>query len=169
MNFMLLALPRSGTAWAANWLMDRALCYHDPFSQFSPEQLTEMKHPFTWGVSCTFGWALPDYVAMQKCPYVIIDRNIDEVNRSIKSLCGNPLSDWMIEKFRKFEGPRFKHEELFKLDSAREIWNILRPETPHNDDRHSVLSGMNIQVDFGKWSFDKEIARSIFEKLNANC
>lgn len=169
MNFMLLGLPRSGTTWAANWLMDDAICYHDPLARYDLLQLRQMKPAKTWGVSCTFLWAFPEFCRDMDCPIVFIERDIQEINKSLLGMSYPEIPDWMVRESKCLNVPRFNYRDLFDLSSAREIWSILRPDKPHNDERHEILSKLNVTENMDKWSYDPQIMRGLLEKLDVNC
>ena len=166
MDFAITALPRSGTAWASVWLMDGdALCIHEPFAHHTPEQLVAYAPGRRWGVACTALWRAPKFLASLKCPYVILDRNIEEVRRSVQELGLPPLSEELIAKFDLLPGPRFDHTDLFDLDGALEIWSILRPDRLMDVARWRLLCEMKIQVDFYKWNPDPALMRDMLVRL----
>ncbi len=54
LSFMLLAAPRSATAWAANWLTtDTTLCLHELSTRWAMEELDNVPCGKVLGVVCT--------------------------------------------------------------------------------------------------------------------
>jgi hypothetical protein len=167
MDFILTALPRSGTSWASVWLMDNALCIHDPFTNKTPEELQAFDPGQRWGIACTAIWSLPSFMKSFNCPYVIIDRNIEEVQTSLRDIGLPPILPKFIEKFDLLPGPRFEHEDLFDRAAALEIWSILRPDMPMNVARWELLCELKIQPDFYKWNPDPAVMRNVLQRLAA--
>lgn len=88
-NFMVLGGPRSGTTWAANWLTtDTSVCLHDPLFEYTCAQLQRMTFAGgrRFGISCTASMLYPDWINMQKCPKVVLVRDVGEINASLRSL-----------------------------------------------------------------------------------
>ena len=88
-NFMVLGGPRSGTTWAANWLnTDTTVCLHDPLLEYSTAHLHRMSFPGgkRFGISCTASTLYPEWVNMQRCPKVVLHRDIKEINLSLRNL-----------------------------------------------------------------------------------
>ena len=157
MDFQLIALPRSATTWAANWLTyDGAICYHDPLSYRTLEDLDAHEPGREWGVSCTGLWIFDEWLASYDCPRVILERDIVEINDSLTDIGFGYLPAWCELKFKELPGKRFHYSALFDPDGAAEIWSILR-KTKFDVERHKILCEMAIQPDFSKWSPDMEI------------
>jgi hypothetical protein len=58
----------------ANWLTtDRTLCLHDPFSRQLPEHWPRDHR--RRGISCTGAYLLPGWLAQQRCPVFVIERD----------------------------------------------------------------------------------------------
>jgi len=165
MNFALVAMPRSGTSWASVWLMDGALCYHDPLATMSPEELLAFRPGKRWGISCTASWLLDGFLEAAGCPVVVIDNDLEEVQRSLLEMGAPALTRGAVEMFDRLTFPRFQMDDLFDEDGAREIWTILRPDMPMDVERWKLLSQLKIQPDFYKWKPDPKIMREALERF----
>ena len=167
MNFLITALPRSGTAWASVWLMDGALCLHDPLAHRTPEQVLAYAPSSgqRWGAACTGAWLVPGFIQACACPYVLLDRNLADVQQSIVDLHLPPLSDAAVAQFDLTPGPRFDYNDLFDLDGAKAIWGVLRPDMPMNVERWALLTEMMIQTDFYKWNPDPVVIQGLVTRL----
>ena len=54
LDFMVVGLPRSGTAWLANWFTtERAMCWHEPLWTRSLDELDAMKGAGMFGIADT--------------------------------------------------------------------------------------------------------------------
>jgi len=157
MKFQVIGLPRTATTWAANWLTDNdAICYHDPLSYKTIDELKEFKPDFDWGISCSASWIAPKWLNGYDCPRIILDRDPDEIDDSLIKLGLPVLTDEMIDKFFALSGPRIYYTDLFDPISAREIWKHLRG-TEFNEERHKILCEMHIEPEFSKWHPDLSI------------
>lgn len=138
MKFAVLALPRSGTTWAANWLTcDGVVCHHDPMEHRTPQQTLELD-----AIACTGLWLRPDLVARLDCPVACLWREPWQVNESLCRVGLGPMPDEAIEQFRATPGHWFHWRDLF--DAPHKIWALLR-DSPFDEARHTALSRMNVQ------------------------
>lgn len=87
-SFMVLGGPRCGTTWAANWLTtESTICLHDPLLEYKLPMLEQMQFPGRkLGISCTSAMLYPNWVNSLKCPKVILFRELDEINHSLRQL-----------------------------------------------------------------------------------
>lgn len=158
MNFRILGLPRTGTTWAANWLTaSGGICYHDPLLSRTPAELFRHDPGRVWGVSCTGLWLFPEWLAANPAPTLILERDRGEVDKSLAELGFYPLPDWAFDAFQRVPGRRMHFSALFDVRTAREIWRFLRPDAPFDEERHALLTEMQIQPDFSKWKPDEGI------------
>lgn len=156
MDFLLTGLPRSGTAWAAVWLSDGAICLHEPLATVRAEELARWKPERRWGMACTAVWMIPWFAESLRCPRVILERDLSEVNESLQNMGLPEMTKPNVDAFRRFKGPRFPYTDLFDHDSARNIWGILRPDRFFDADRWKLLSGMRIERDWPSYTIDEE-------------
>lgn len=158
MKFLLSALPRSGTTWAANWLSaNGVLCLHEPLYRSRPDEVMDMDV----GVSCTGMWLTDKKIT---CPHVIIERPLPEVNDSLHTLGMPAVPRWMAQKFAELQGPRFHFKELFTEEGARAIWGVLRSDE-FDPARHRELTTYNIQPDFRRWQPNPTIMHEVMAGL----
>lgn len=148
MDFILTGLPRSGTTWASVWLMDGALCLHDPLVTMTLDELSAKNYRRRWGVADTGLWLYPDFLKAAGCPVVLLDRNIDAVNISLTSIGFAPLPKEHVTKFDLLDFPRFENADMFEdEDVAYEMWSLLRPDKDFDAERWRVLREIRIEVD----------------------
>ena len=163
LDFAVLALPRSGTTWAANWLTtDTSICWHDPAAYATPFEI-EAKHSSAKfrGISCTeswlFHWAPPERT-------IVLERPVDEINESLLGLGLPILPQHMIDVFEWVPGRRVPYRAIFD-ERAKEIWEFLIPSIPFNAERHEQLVQMSIQPDFSIPP-DTSSIRRVIQELN---
>jgi hypothetical protein len=79
-DFIVVGLPRSGTAWAANWLTtDTTHCIHDPIAKHHHTELDDLSSSKHLGVSCTGLWRFPDWLNKHPAKKVILRRDRAEI------------------------------------------------------------------------------------------
>ncbi len=145
--FMVLGLPRSGTAWAANWLTtDKTICLHNPMSRYTPKEIEKLEFgDRIIGISCTSSWMLGDWVDKHPAPKIILEKDSIAVNQSLQGLDLPPLSLQSICRFKGLKGKRVDYHYLFNKTLAPIIWEHLIPNIPFDEARHHELCGHHIQ------------------------
>src|SRR5512139_2385718 len=103
-DFAVIALPRSGTAWAANWLE----CEHEPLD---PEAALRLR-----GFTSTAAWMWPDFVYENVRRWVILERNPNECSKSLQAQNYPPLTQQMVDAYAAMRGPRFHYTDLFATE-----------------------------------------------------
>ena len=144
---MVVAMPRSGTAWTANLLTipGVSICRHEALADSTPDDLIEegaaMKEKF--GICDT---SLVNYLDLHEIdtPKLVIHRAIRDVNKSAAK-AGLPEADpaW-AETLHQTLGYHIKFEELFDADEMdrAQRWLI---GVPLDRKRHAELCRLNIQ------------------------
>jgi len=142
-DFAIIALPRSGTAWAANFLTtDASVCIHDPMATM---RLDDMEG-IGGGVACTALWTEPEFVYINIKRWIILERNISEVNQFAFDAGYQPFTPCAIDKFQSLRGPRMPWTALFDECSARDIFEYLKPAEKFNVARHAILRDMKVET-----------------------
>lgn len=153
----MLALPRSGTAWAANWLScDGVVCIHEPLTDALPENFGDI------GIACTGTWLDRNFLDRQTCPRIILERDVGEINASLESIGLPCVTGEMVRLFNAIPGPRFHWTTLFEHPDR--LWTILRPESSFDRRRHRSLCELNIQRNFKSWRPDPRIYAEMFSR-----
>lgn len=138
---MLLAAPRSATAWASNWLTtDRSLCLHDPLNRYTLEELDRRwaAHRIL-GIACTVSALLPN-INEHTARKVILHRTPQEVRDSMAQL--RIRGDYDFAALDRVEGRHYDWQQLF-ADPAPIYEYLLR--LPFDGERHAELTGLNVQ------------------------
>lgn len=160
-EFMLLAAPRSGTTWAANWLTtDTTLCLHDPLYTRHYTELDSYPTKKRLGISCTGLMCFPEWVNAHPARKIVLHRNINEIRESLKEI-GLPWSDHPpnLDAIKAihlpwtdlFEHPKFIYETLLEL--------------PFDPERHSLLKDIKMQPNFEGLSIGHDVTRRLVNEL----
>ena len=113
-DFMVLGLPRSGTAWMANFLTTNdSVCLHESFMDYDLDQLNKLDLGCKLGISETAGIFHIDAINAIDCKKLIIERPLDEINNSLVNLRFPTMRIEHVEMLSKLEGHRVKFTELF--------------------------------------------------------
>lgn len=146
---MVLGAPRSGTAWAANWLTtETSTCIHDPLFRYHYDQLDNIQSQKRVGVSCT-GLALyPDFLAHHQATKVILHRPIDEINASLSRISLPPIPQTWARALHSIEGLHVEWTDLFDPKEASRIYERLLGGR-FDPERHRELVDLNVQMNFG--------------------
>lgn len=147
LKFAIIALPRSGTTWAANWLSTRTFhVKHDPLYS---------AHYMDWGrlydaVSCTGIWRWPRWVYGYPCKKLILHRPLAEVNASLASIGFPEISEEKAATLKELKGDdimHLDHKALFDPEAAKAIWRWLDHPGTFDAAWHAELVRMRITPD----------------------
>lgn len=160
-NFFVIGLPRSRTAWLANFLTygDR-FCYHEGLDGCSTIEEYKEKLGAHKGDSCTGLMAIDIEAAYPEAPKLIIESSIDkavEFTEEIYGVYTPEVFEDLKTKLDGIKGMRVKVEDI--NNSLEEIWDYLIG-TPYNKERGDMLSNMNIETN-NYFDYDLESLRSL--------
>lgn len=159
-EFIVVGLPRSGTAWAANWLTtDTTHCIHDPLARYHHTDLDRIASSKRLGVSCTGLWQFPDWLNQHPAKKVILHRDRAEVARSLGRL---GFADLPFPALDAIAGMHVNWRDLW--DDPEPIWEHLIG-TPFDAERHQLLRELNVQVDFDRVTVDRTVAARYLGKF----
>jgi hypothetical protein len=162
-EFMLLAAPRSGTTWAANWLTtNKTLCLHDPLWTHHYSDLDKIESTKYLGLSCTGLWMWPEWVNAHPARKIILHRPLEEINASLSELGLAPMPADTEERLNKIEGFHLPYTDLFT--DPRDIYEYLLG-LPFDEERHASLKLMNIQPNFSAIKVDTAASRRLMQEL----
>ena len=143
-DFMVLGLPRSGTAWLANLLTtDDSICLHESLMSFSVPELDALPHYGLLGISETAGLFV-DEVRKYPCKKLIVERPLTEINESLQSLGLPKFNVEYSHLLKETVGYRIQFSDLFKYEHMRDAYQYLL-DKDLSKDRHSLLCSMNVQ------------------------
>jgi len=144
LDFMVIALPRSGTTWASNWLTsDKVHCIHDPLAMYRYNELDSIKSNKILGISCTAIFTYKDYVNKHSARKLILHRSIDEINVSLVAagMAGIIPASWQ-NALDDIEGLHIPWTDIF--NHPKDIYEYLT-ELPFDEERFAELRQMRIE------------------------
>ena len=138
---MVLGAPRSGTAWAANWLTtDSTLCLHEPLARWDARQLDDLRSQKLLGVACTALALQPDFVNAHPARKVILHRPAVEISDSMKRL--RIPGNYDFDVLERIDGMHVNWITLFTAPQS--IYTFLL-QRPFDAERHAELVNLNVQ------------------------
>lgn len=163
-SFMLLAVPRCGTTWAANWLTtDKTLCLHDPINIYHYTEYDSIKSNKVLGLSCTGTFPFTDWLNKHPARKIILHRDEEEVNNSL-SLIGYPrLKKEYFEKLHDIKGLHLDWKELFS--KPKKIYEYLL-ELEFDKERFDLLKTFHIEPEFSSLTINKEVTTRIVKETS---
>ena len=165
--FMIIGAPRSGTAWAANWLTtDRTLCLHEVLFNRKPEEVDQIPCSRVLGLADTGLWHFPEWVAAHPAKKVILHRRDSEIQDSLKR-AGFPYLDGRYwHALHDMQGLHIDWRVLF--DGPEMVHHYLFGDTPFDPERHALLTKLNVQADFEKIDPDPVVTRALLERMRSD-
>jgi len=146
-NFFILGLPRSRTAWLANFMTyGQTFCYHEGINDCHTIEDYKTKLGYNKGDSSTASMLLDLDKHFPGSKKVIIDSDINRAMEYSDKLTGNPNEDWMMHtqaRLYQFDGLTVNYDDIdYNLQT---IWEYIT-NTDYNEDRGNMLKRMNIQI-----------------------
>lgn len=139
---MIIAAPRSGTAWAANWLTtDTTLCIHEPSTRWPYQEWDRISSDKALGIACTASAVShPTFIRAHPARKVILHRDLTEIRRSMERL--KIAGNFDPRCLDDIEGLHCHWRELF-TDPEPIYTHLL--QKPFDAVRHRELTAFNVQ------------------------
>lgn len=164
-EFMVISAPRSGSAWAANWLTtERSLCLHDPLYRYHYLELDSIQSSRPLGISCTGVANFYEWVNQHPARKVVLHRDPDEVNASLSDIGLPQVPEEFFYKLNKIRGIHVPWRMLFTRPKT--IWEHLT-DAPFDHERHEYLCRLNVQRDFGGVVVDPVVTRRLVGEIRS--
>lgn len=164
---MILGGPRSATTWAANWLTTgETVCLHDPLFEYLPRQLESMTFPGRrFGFSCTSATLYPDWVNMQKCPKVVLVREISDINNSLRGLgLVELIPEKHLARLAAVKNAKFvPYDYLFTATGAEIIAKHIG--VPFDAVRHNILTQMRVEPMWRHLNIGKQAVMDLIARI----
>lgn len=170
LDFMVIALPRSGTTWAANWLTTESIfCAHDPlwtthYNDFD-EVIPQRAKGRLAGISCTAIWRWPHWLSRHPARKLILHRDVDAVRKSMIDASLPPVGRESAEHLHSIEGTHVTWTDLFEPDRASMIWGFITDGLPFDNERHRELTQLCINPKLDAVDRDFALNRKLGEEL----
>lgn len=156
---MVIAAPRSGTTWAANWLTtEHSLCLHDPLANYHYSQLDSITSDRMIGISCTAIANYRRYLGTHKAKKLILHRKHEEVQESLEKQGLPPLYHNWEDALNDIDGLHLHWKDLFFEVTAVHAYKYLTG-LDMDIPRYRELIKLNVQPNFGSLSFNIEAAK----------
>ena len=166
MTFFVAGLPRSRTAWLANFLTyDGSFCYHEGIN--GCKTIGEYRSKIEGkGDACT-GLPLIDVErhfpdAKKLIIHSSIEKSIDWSDKAY-GIRSRPEIEWMSRYLDSMTGMHINYDDIDAL--LPDIWGFL-VETPYDVERGNMISGLHMQTR-DKYDYDKLSASMIIENSRA--
>lgn len=157
-TFFILSLPRTRTAWIANFLTyDTSFCFHEALIDVNPVDLPKLfkstEKPIVGNSDCGNILFLDEIIeTFMDAKLVIVERPIDEVISSLDTL-GEKFSEResVYQALDIIEYAKYTYDHLLldfhKLDNTacRALWDHCIG-TPFNEQRWKMLDGLNTEI-----------------------
>lgn len=164
-EFMVIGAPRSGTAWAANWLStDTTLCLHDPLWGSHYRDLDSIKSAKVLGVACTGLAMFPHYLRTHPARKVILHRDRREIDQSLESIGFSPTPDGLLERLDEVDGMHVNWRELFEKPAPLYEYLLRRP---FDAERHAALRSLEVQASFEGIKVDRRVTARLLAELQS--
>lgn len=159
MNYgFITGLPRSGSAWLANYLSYGNSCFiHDAWKNDTPERLKEKfdsYNVYSAGTSDPANMILLDEIdkVFPDAKWVVVTRPVQEVEKACKDI-NFPIMDF-TKHLEKLTSSRKVYKVKFKdiFNKADEIGKYIYPEFESPKWRKDALKDLNIQLHWGRVS-----------------
>lgn len=172
LDFIILALPRSGSTWAANWLTcDTVFCLHDPLWTLHYRQVDAEVEKRAGGrvagVSCTALWRWPGWLRRHPARKLVLHRDPDEVAASLAKIGFPPVPEGAAASLDALEGRHVAWTDLFKAETAAEIWAWVTGGLAFDPQRHAELVQCDVQPRLAAVKRDWRVNRRLGEEIVA--
>jgi hypothetical protein len=132
MKILIYAMPRSGSAWLANFLThDGMVFHHEPLGRMLVKEVNQLE-----AVVDTGAYLFPSLKA-DRCFSLV--RNVVDCNRSLVKLGLPPIAE-----YQGIAGLTFFYERLFDVGYLAELWQEVRGPG-FDKERAEVLIDLNVQ------------------------
>ena len=165
MNFFVIGMPRSRTAWLANFLTYEKICFHEGLDgcnnllEYTNKLGTENGDSSTALMMFDIDKLYPD------APKLIIDSDIQrtiDYAEQVFGFCDQEFFETLQNQLNKING---KHIDFKDIDSnLKEIWDYLIG-TPFNHERANILKRMRIEVK-NPYDYDDNSIKNLLMDLN---
>lgn len=148
MNFFVTGLPRSRTAWFANYFTSGdVFCWHEAMNGITSkdEYYARMSDPrYRLIGNADSGLYLGGYI--EGCPLVVIERDVDEVNDGLKAKGFYGCRDILLEEQAALADMGGLHVDYYDIPKRLGEIHEYCIDTPYDELRGIQLMNMNVQL-----------------------
>jgi hypothetical protein len=159
-KFMVIGAPRSGTAWAANWMTCGDMhCIHDPLWDHHYADLDKLEMGEKGiGVACTGLALFPDWVNSHPCRKVILHREPKEIQTSLRAAGYPPCPRAIFKGLEEIQGMHLDWTALLREPNI--IWRHLF-QCEADLERHRFLCTLNVTANTNARTQDPEVLKRL--------
>ena len=146
-DFMIVGLPRSGTAWLANWFTtERSICWHEPLWTRPLAELDAVKGAGLFGIADTMLVMLgTDELNAHPAKKLIVHRELGDVNLSLtKAGLPGAMRDehkWALDEIG---GYHITFHDLWNVEKFKPAAEWLLP-VPFDTARYALLRDLQVE------------------------
>jgi len=162
-DFLVIAAPRSGTGWAANWLTtDSTLCYHGLSARTSMDDWATLKSDRMLGSAETALWWASGKLNAHPARKVILHRPAHEICESLQMPELMPRVRDMQSALHSIDGMHVQWTQLF--ENPAPIYEHLL-QRPFDAQRHAELMRLQVTCLPKRATFDREHVRRMQQEM----
>lgn len=144
-DFMVIGLPRSGTAWLANLLTtDTSICLHEAFIDKTLEQLDVVGYFGKLGISETSAIFHTEKINAHPAKKLIVERNVLPINHSLVRIGLPMIPNTFVQLLEQIDGYRIKYQDIFNYEIMSKAYEYLL-DKKLSYERHRLLVNLNVQ------------------------
>ncbi len=165
MNFFVIGLPRSRTAWLANFLTQDKFCFHEGLNECHNVAEYKKKLGDDNGDSSTGLMLLDMNNEFPNAPKVIIDGRIEaaiEYGYKTFGAYDPDYVNFLNERMKEIEGLRVHFNDIDNM--LPQIWDHLI-STPYDEKRGDMLKRMHVEIK-DPFDFNFQAAQELCSSLN---
>lgn len=164
-EFMIIAAPRSGTTWAANWLTtDTTLCLHDPLYQNHYSELDGIPSRCKLGVSCTGLMYFPEWLNKHPARKVILHRDFKEIQESLASIGLPSTGENYEDRLDIIQGKHYVWSDIF--NNPKPIYEYLLGKK-FDAERHLELKKIWMEPNFNQINPTASVMQRFVDELRS--
>lgn len=144
-DFMVIGLPRSGTAWLSNLLTtDTSICLHEAFLDHTIDDLDAMDMFGKFGIAETSAFKYVKEINSHNAKKIIVERDLTNINLSLFNLDLPIMLEPCLDLLNSIDGYRIQYHELFVYEKMAKAYEFLI-DKKLSYDRHKMLCNLNVQ------------------------
>ena len=156
---MVIAAPRSGTGWAANWLTtDMSLCYHGLSARAPMERWQTLESDRMLGTAETALWWAAEMLNLYPARKVILHRDPAEICASLQMPELLERIEHMQTSLCDIDGMHVRWDQMF--DDPAPIYEHLL-QRPFDGERHAELVRLQVTCMPKRVTFDPDAVRQM--------
>lgn len=162
---MVIAAPRSGTAWTANWLTtDTTLCLHDPLWQHHYRDLDAIQSSKMLGVACTGLHLFGSFIRSHPARKIVLHRDRREIDASLEAIGMPGAPDELFRLLDDIDGLHVAWSDIFERPAPLYEYLLRKP---FDAERHRALRELEVQTNFEGIQVNREVTALLLAEMQA--